>query len=180
MKKTIFTINLFLILFFAIIIISCKKKDTTAATPSTVNNPPVVPPAKGTGIGPFSGTWTGTIRVDDKHPNFCNYTSDPIAVKQEWSIKPDSSITIIETLLDSATTTPWTQNWTGRLYNLDSLLITTTKNINCFGASLPMTTQLRAKIVRTLDNKNTIMAKVDYPMCPPDCLFTFNYIIKQE
>lgn len=181
MTKTILTIHLFAnLLFFAVTIISCKKKDTTAGTLPPVNNPLPVSAAKGTGIAPFSGTWTGTIKVDDIHPNLCYYTSDPITFKQEWSINTDSSVNIIEILLDASGTSQWDQTWTGRLYNQDSILITMTRTIDCFGVPKIMNTQLRTKIVKGQDNKYTITSKVDYPMCPPDCLFSFNYLINKQ
>lgn len=178
MKKAIPEIILFFeLLSVAGIIISCKKQDTGPSTPPAVNN---TPPVQVPSIPPFSGTWIGTINVDDINPNFCNYTGDPVTVKQTWLVSPDSSVTITDSCLDYNSSTPWTQTWKGKLYNQDSLLVTLTKNINCFGASQPLTTQLKTKIIKAPDNKYTITAKVDYPMCPPDCLFSFNYLVKKE
>ena len=176
MKKFIPEIILFSkLLSFTVIIISCKKHDTVPSTQPAVNN---TPPAQGPSIPPFSGTWIGTINVDDL--NLCTYTGDPITVKQTWLVSPDSSVTITDTCLDHNSSTFWTQTWKGKLYNQDSLFVTLTKNINCFGVSQPMTTQLKTKIIKAPDNKYTITAKVDYPMCPPDCLFSFNYLIKKQ
>ena len=176
MKKAMSTIVLLIsLLSCTVVIISCKKQDTVPATQPALNNPP---PAQEPSIPPFSGTWTGTINVDDL--NLCTYTGDPITVKQAWLVSPDSSVTITDTLLDNNSSTFWTQTWNGRLYNQDSLFVTLTKNINCFGVSQTMTTQLKTKIIKAPDNKYTITAKVDYPMCPPDCLFSFNYLIKKQ
>jgi hypothetical protein len=110
----------------------------------------------------------------------CSYTGDPITVKQVWLVRPDSSVTIKDSLLDRNSSTYGTQSWEGRLYNQDSLFVTQTKNIDCFGVIQPMTTQLRTKIIKAPDNKYTITAKVDYPMCPPVCMFAFNYLIKKQ
>jgi hypothetical protein len=176
MKKAIPEIVLFFkLLSFTDIIISCKKHDTVPSPQPAVDN---TPPPLGPSIPPFSGTWIGTINVDDL--NLCTYTGDPITVKQAWLVSPDSSVTINDTLLDHNSSTFWTQTWKGRLYNQDSLFVTLTKNINCFGVSQSMTTQLKTKIIKAPDNKYTITAKVDYPMCPPDCLFAFNYLIKKQ
>jgi hypothetical protein len=178
MKKAIPKIILFFkLLSFTVIIISCKKHDTVPSTQPAVNN---ILPVQAPSIPPFSGTWIGTINVDDINPNFCNYTGDPITVKQVWLVSPDSSVTINDTLIDHNSSTFWTQTWKGKLYNQDSLFVTLTRNINCYGVSQPMTTQLATKITKAPDNKYTITAKVDYPMCPPDCLFSFNYLIKKQ
>ena len=180
MKKAIREIVLFFkLLSFTVMIISCKKHDTAPSTQPAVNNPPPpqgpsIPPS----IPPFSGTWIGTINVDDL--NLCVYTGDPITVKQTWLVSPDSTVTIIDSCLDQNSPIFWTQTWKGRLYNQDSLFVTLTKIINCFGAGQTMTTQLKTKIIKAADNKYTITAKVDYPMCPPDCLFAFNYLIKKQ
>lgn len=175
-KKIISIIAFYVkIFFFTTIAISCKKEGTQPVNQPNSNN---APPVQGSSILNFSGTWIGTIKVDDL--NLCYYSGDPIATSQVWIVNPDSSVTIIETLLDFNDSTPWTQTWKGKLYDSDSLFISLTRTINCFGANQPMTTQLKTKIVKTQDNKYTITAKVDYPMCPPDCLFAFNYLIKKQ
>ena len=87
---------------------------------------------------------------------------------------------MMETNLDYNISKPWTQTWKGRIYNQDSLSITLTKDIKCFDVSLPMTTSVKIKIEKAVNGKYSITAKVDYPMCPPDCLFTFNYLINKQ
>ncbi|HET9432574.1 MAG TPA: hypothetical protein VFO37_02400 [Chitinophagaceae bacterium] len=146
-----------------LMIVSCKKNADDPSPPS---------------IQSFSGTWIGTINVDDL--NLCTWTGDPITVRQTWLVSPDSSVTINDTLLDHNSSIPWTQTWKGRLYNQDSLFVTQTSNVNCFGVNQTMTTQLKTKIIKTPDNKYTFTAKVDYPVCPPVCLFAFNYLVKKQ
>ena len=93
------------------LVASCKKEDAPPVNQTNSN------PASSleTGMHLFIGTWTGTIRVDDIHPNFCTYSGDPITVTQKWSVNNDSSFTIVETLLDFNGTIPWTTTWKGRL-----------------------------------------------------------------
>jgi hypothetical protein len=169
MKKSLSLIMVVIWLSFSVVITSCKKEDGQAGNQSNNNNPP----SPGIGIAPFSGTWTGIIRVDDMNPNSCYYSGDPITVTQKWSVSTDSSLTMIETLLDSSSTSPWTTTWKGRLHNKDSVSVSMTRNNNCYGTNQVMQAQLKAKIVMGSDNKYTIITKVDYPMCLPDCLFYF-------
>lgn len=178
MKKEIVEIMLFIsLLLSTIMIIACKKHDTAPAPEPIVNNPP---PVRGPSIAPFSGKWTGTINVDAIYLYLCSYTGSPITLKQDWLVSPDSSVTIIDTAFDYNSTHAWTQTWKGKLYNQDSLSLTLTKDNNCFGVTHTMKTELKTKIVKTPDNKYTITAKVHYPMCPPDCQFTFNYLVEKQ
>lgn len=100
MKKAIHGIILFFkLLSFIVIIISCKKHDTVPSSQPDINDtPPPQGPSVPPSIAPFSGTWIGTINVDDL--NLCTYTGDPITVKQAWLVSPDSSVTITDSLLD--------------------------------------------------------------------------------
>lgn len=177
MKKSVSLQMLVVALLSALFLVaSCKKEDAGRSNQANSN----AASAPETGMYLFVGTWTGTIRVDDIHPNFCTYSGDPITVTQKWSVNNDSSFTIVETLLDFNSTIPWTTTWKGRLYNRDSLSISMSKGINCYGATQTMRTQLNTKILKGQDNKYAITTIVDYPMCPPDCLFYFNYSLKKE
>ena len=86
------------------LVASCKKEDVQPGN-QTNNNPAS---ASETGMHLYIGTWTGTITVDELHPTVCTYSGDPMTVTQKWSVNNDSSFTIVEAILLSNTTSPWT------------------------------------------------------------------------
>lgn len=181
MKSKIY-IEISLTAIVALLLITCKKENSIGSinNPATGTTQPDTTQVDTTHyIKPYSGTWKGTIQVTDVNPSFCHYVGDPVSVIQNWKVKTDSSVKIEESYKDVGSSTRRFYIWEGSIHHKDSITITSSRTINCFGQANILAVNIKSKIIKNGD-RYSLETSLDYPMCPPDCLFIFNYLMTKD
>ncbi|HJS54800.1 MAG TPA: hypothetical protein VJ765_09660 [Chitinophagaceae bacterium] len=181
MKSKIY-IEISLTAIIALILITCKKENSSGSinNPATdIMQPDTTQVDTTQYIKPYSGTWKGAIQVTDVNPSRCYFSGDPVSVIQNWKVKTDSSVKIEESYTDLGSSTRQSYIWEGSIHHNDSIAITSSRTINCFGQADKLVVNIKAKIIKNVD-RYSLETSLDYPMCPPDCLFIFNYLMTED
>jgi len=170
-------IEVFLTAIISLLLITCKKGNYS----DSINDPApdTTQPDTAQYIKPYSGSWKGTIQVTDINPSFCYYSGDPVSVIQNWKVKTDSSVKIEESYMDVGSSIPRSYIWEGSIHHKDSITITSSRTMTCFAQANPLVVNIKAKIIKNGD-RYSLETSIDYPMCPPDCLFIFNYLMTKD
>jgi len=166
MKQLLRTTVIFMLLFC--ISPGCKKD-----THSTVSQQPPAPDPP-TGSAPYSGKWTGIINVTERYPDLCTWNGGTVGITQNWIVIGDS-VQVEDIAKDNGGT--YTSYWRGTIRN-DTLEMISKRNINCFGEVKSTEVVVKAPISSLID-KYSIQTSAVYSMCPPDCVFVYNFIISK-
>ena len=132
-------------------------------------------PNGNTGLSSFSGTWKGT--VEWIQVGLCSETHTVDTTTQQWTVDDNGNVNIAEirnfkSEKDSIT-------WTGTMSQDYDINITSVRITNCFGTPGILTLNLKDKIVSN-SNSRSLNTTIDYPLCPPNCLFENLYSVTKQ
>lgn len=118
----------------------------------------------------LSGTWTGLSTINKK--GTCTFTDSIATITQIWYVTSAGIVTIEETHIYNSFS--GTTSWTGSVDQSLKLTITRTDNTNCFGTLETKSFTLSGQIQKTPTGYN-LDQKMDFSICPPNCLFDMHY-----
>ena len=123
----------------------------------------------------LNGTWTGTATMVQK--GSCNVSGNPTYnVSQNWTVDNNGKFNIVETLGQAISSRSF--KWEGTIDNNNNISITNNTTATCNGSSTSLIYTLQGKIIKN-GNSYTLTSIVDYPLCPPDCLYNLNYSLSK-
>jgi hypothetical protein len=163
MKKLQVTV---IFMLLSCILPACKKDSTVA------QQAPPPPPPPPLGSAPYSGKWTGIIDVTAQHPDLCYWNGGRVSITQNWIVVGDS-VQVEDIMKDSGGT--FTYYWRGTIRK-DTLEMISKRTVNCFGEVRFNEIVVKAPI-SSLTDMYSIQTSVVYSMCPPNCVFVFDFIM---
>lgn len=153
------------VLFFMLAVVSiaftsCKKNESSSNNNSNASQ-----------FSDLNGTWTGTATMVKK--GSCDVSGNPTYnVSQNWTVDNNGKVNIVETVSSQSF------KWEGTIDNNNNISITNNTTATCNGSSTSRIYTLQGKIIKN-GNNYTLTSIVDYPLCPPDCLFNLNYSLSK-
>ena len=156
------------IIFMMLLCISpgCKKNTDSTLTQQT--------PTPSPGPAAYSGTWRGIINVTEQNPDLCTWGGGVVGTTQNWTVVGDS-VQVEDISEDNGGI--YTNYWLGTIRN-DTLEMISKRNVNCFGEARSLEIVVKAPILSLID-KYSIETSAVYSLCPPDCVFVYNFKISK-
>lgn len=127
----------------------------------------------------LSGTWEGETRIIQAGD--CPST-DPTwnPVEMEFNVDTSGNVTILVERQYSNLNMTWSNvgsQWTGRVQENDSIYLTKTQTIDCFGTDVIETTEFASKLIRAGGTIQLTLNGIEVFCAAQNCVFDRDYIL---